>query len=266
MADAGMNQHSGRSDISRQSDGLLLRAVDKDWADNAKIRSSDQPVDGVVPKAKDSAVRRRDVTTAIIDAAEVVFANLGFDGTTTRAIAEEANVNLATIHYHFSTKENLFELVVARRASQVNGRRRELLAEATKASPEHRLEAVLDALMRPTLELGGTDPQTANHYGRLVAQLASGTDERSIRLTSENFDQIALEFIDAIELAVPHLGRALAARAYLNAISVGMLMIARTGRVTRLSGGLSSEEADEEAIQSVVRYLAAGTRALVSQR
>ncbi len=37
-----------------------------------------------------------------------LFAERGFDGVSTRAIAEEAGVKLGSIHYHFGSKENLY--------------------------------------------------------------------------------------------------------------------------------------------------------------
>lgn len=45
---------------------------------------------------------------ALIDAAGELFAGHGFDGTSTRAIAERAGVNLGAIHYHFGSKEALY--------------------------------------------------------------------------------------------------------------------------------------------------------------
>lgn len=193
-----------------------------------------------------------------MNAAERVFADLGFNGSTTRGIADEAGVNLGLIHYHFQSKEALFEQVVARSASQVNDRRRGLL-HAALAKGTVTLEAILDALMRPTIELSTGDGQ---HYSRIIVQIASGADERSVELTSRNFDAIALEFIEALQVHLTGLDRENAVWAYMNAISVGMLMIARTGRVGALSGGLCDEESTEASIQRVVRYLAAGTRAL----
>ncbi len=213
---------------------------------------------GVVTTAAESRAMRRDVRGDIMDAAERVFADLGFDGATTRAIADQAGVNLGLIHYHFQSKEALFEQVVARHASQVNDRRRGLL-HAVLDSETVTLEAILDALMRPTIELSAGDGQ---HYSRIIVQIASGTDERSVELTSRNFDAIAQEFIAALQEHVEGLDRENAVWAYINAISVGMLMIARTGRVGALSDGLCDEESTEASIQRVVRYLAAGTRAL----
>ncbi len=49
-----------------------------------------------------------DTKTALIFAAGELFAKQGFDGVSTRMIAEKAGVNLGAIHYHFGSKENLY--------------------------------------------------------------------------------------------------------------------------------------------------------------
>jgi len=43
----------------------------------------------------------------ILEAADHLFGELGFDATTTREIAERSRVNKALIHYHFKNKEGL---------------------------------------------------------------------------------------------------------------------------------------------------------------
>jgi AcrR family transcriptional regulator len=48
----------------------------------------------------------------IIQAARYLFADQGLDGTSTRAIAYAAGVNLAMIHYYFGSKEQLYERVL----------------------------------------------------------------------------------------------------------------------------------------------------------
>ncbi len=205
---------------------------------------------------------RRDVRSDIMDAAERVFATLGFAGATTRAIADEARVNLGLIHYHFNSKEALFEQVIARRSGQVNLYRRKLLA-AVLAKPEGAtLERILEALMRPTIEMSNEHGDAGQSYSRIIVQIASGTDDRSIQLTGENFNGIAREFIAALDAHVPGLGRENAVWAYINAISLGLLMMTRTGRITVLSDGLCDEGDTEGSIARIVRYLAAGTRAL----
>lgn len=46
---------------------------------------------------------------SIVDAVKKVFADLGFDGTTTRALAKAAGVSEALLYKHFPSKESLFE-------------------------------------------------------------------------------------------------------------------------------------------------------------
>jgi AcrR family transcriptional regulator len=44
----------------------------------------------------------------IIKAARILFADLGYEGTSVREIAKTADVNVASVNYYFSSKENLF--------------------------------------------------------------------------------------------------------------------------------------------------------------
>src|SRR5262245_60033108 len=58
----------------------------------------------------ETANAQTDETTRarLLDAAEKLFAEFGFEGTSVRAINAEADVNSGAIHYHFRTKEDLF--------------------------------------------------------------------------------------------------------------------------------------------------------------
>lgn len=53
----------------------------------------------------------------ILDVAERVFSELGYDGASTRNISAEASVNIAMINYYFGSKEGLFTAVFERRVS-----------------------------------------------------------------------------------------------------------------------------------------------------
>ena len=52
----------------------------------------------------------------ILDVAENLFAKHGFEGTTTRAISDQAEVNIAMLSYYFGSKEKLLEAVMDRHA------------------------------------------------------------------------------------------------------------------------------------------------------
>ncbi len=60
-------------------------------------------------KNSDPGTRER-----ILEAADRLFGELGFEGTSTRLIAEQCEVNKALIHYHFATKQALFDAVLDR--------------------------------------------------------------------------------------------------------------------------------------------------------
>ncbi len=51
----------------------------------------------------------------IIETAENLFAENGFDSTTLRELTEEAKVNLASVNYHFGSKEGLSRELMERR-------------------------------------------------------------------------------------------------------------------------------------------------------
>ena len=206
---------------------------------------------------------RRDAQEAILDAAEMVFAENGFHGATTRAIAERAGANAALIHYYFGSKEALFETVFARRSEAINAERRERL-KALQAKGQPSLDAILDTLLRPTVALGHDPARGGAHYARLLVHVASGTDARSRRMTGEHYDAIAQLFIDEIAAAVPGLSRQAAVHCYLNAIAIAISLMAPTGRAQNLMPAPARAETLNEILARNVRFIAAGIRAMAA--
>src|SRR5581483_10479047 len=87
----------------------------------------------------------------ILDAAERLIAEQGYDATSLRQIIGEAGVNLASIHYHFGSKEELLQAVVERRAAPVNAERLDLLAryEAEAGAKPVPIERIFHAFLAP---------------------------------------------------------------------------------------------------------------------
>ena len=59
----------------------------------------------------------------ILDAAESLFMEHGFEATSLRSITAAAGVNLAAVNYHFGSKEELFQAVLTRRLDPMNQER-----------------------------------------------------------------------------------------------------------------------------------------------
>jgi AcrR family transcriptional regulator len=91
----------------------------------------------------DSDGIRRDTRESLLDAAEQIFAEKGFAGSSVREITARASVNLGAITYHFGSKAALFEAVIAR-AQQALVARLEAAAWGPGA-PLDRIEAVARA-------------------------------------------------------------------------------------------------------------------------
>lgn len=85
----------------------------------------------------------KDKRVHILDAAEQLFAEKGFDGTSVRDIAGQAGVNLAMISYYFGSKEKLLVALIAHRSSYTHGILEELNKDE-RLSPWDKIERLID--------------------------------------------------------------------------------------------------------------------------
>lgn len=79
----------------------------------------------------------------ILYAAEKLFAELGFEGTSTREIAKAANVNISMISYYFGSKEKLYEKLVEYRMNEGQFFSKDIL-ERTDINEWEKIEKIVD--------------------------------------------------------------------------------------------------------------------------
>ena len=87
----------------------------------------------------------------IIETAEKLFAERGYDGTSVRDIADEANVNVAMISYYFGSKEKLMEALFELRVGAVQSRVEGLLKDDS-ISPIEKVNMLIDEHIERTIE------------------------------------------------------------------------------------------------------------------
>lgn len=116
---------------------------------------------------KDPATHER-----ILDAAERLFAEQGFNATSLRQITTTAAVNLAAVNYHFGDKESLYTEVVRRRIRPINVLRLARLEQAVLEAGEQPppLADVLRILMGPIFEAHRDPARGGPHIVRLIAR------------------------------------------------------------------------------------------------
>jgi len=79
----------------------------------------------------------------IIETAEKLFAERGFDGTTVRDIADEAGINVAMISYYFGSKEKLMEALFELRVGSVIIRVESLIKDES-LTPIEKVNMLID--------------------------------------------------------------------------------------------------------------------------
>lgn len=160
-----------------------------------------------VKKQRQRAPSQRSLETRkrILDAAEQVFADRGYEGASIRDIARAASqlgppVQGALVNHHGGSKEELFVTVVSRRADELAQARFEALTHK-KATAAPSLRDVLACFIQPFTDRflqGG--PEWAA-YGRLIAYVSS--DARWRHISETCFDPTAKIFIDEISRVLP---------------------------------------------------------------
>jgi len=142
-----------------------------------------------------------DTREKILDTAERLIGLQGYASTSLRQIITEAGVNLAAVHYHFGSKEDLLDAVVMRKAGPVNEARLAALArveeEAGDSAPD--LEKVLDSFFAPTAEVAARNPQFVRLMGRIYAEGLMP------QIVQKHFQPAAGRFLAALRRAVPDL-------------------------------------------------------------
>lgn len=92
-----------------------------------------------------------DKKTHILNVAEKLFAQKGFDGTSVRDIAEEACVNVSMISYYFGSKEKLMESLFEERTSYIFPKLEKLVKDTSIDSFE-KIEILIDDYINRALQ------------------------------------------------------------------------------------------------------------------
>lgn len=202
------------------------------------------------PSKRSLATRAR-----ILDAAEQLFAERGFEGASIRDIAALAGVQGALVHHHGGAKEHLFFTVVARRAEELSRLRLEALEDARAAGPL-TLRRIIAAFVQPYLhQTFYAGPQWLA-YGRLVAHVSA--DDRWRDIAAKCFDPTAAVFMRELALLLP--------RTEPRAIGAGFVFMVSSMLSLRASGwridALAGEKGESASPELLLDYCEAGFRAI----
>ena len=186
----------------------------------------------------------------ILNVAERLFAKQGFPSTSLRDITTEASVNLASVNYHFGSKEALLGALLDRRFRPMNELRLKFLdtleSDAAETGKRIAVNDVVRAFLAPPFEQQ-TQGQLSRTFLRLVGRIHAETNEQH-RATFEGlFQDVRVRFTIALQNALPHLSERVVRQRML--FLMGAMAFAMAGSVTPTNDASPKDDILEPLIQ-----------------
>jgi AcrR family transcriptional regulator len=173
--------------------------------DKTTARRANAQADARAPARAASGAEEDGTRERILRTAERLFAERGFNGVSVRELAAAAQVNIASIGYHFDSKEGLLSEVYRRHCEPLIAERLRGLEAAGRLRGKARVAAIIAAFVRPALQQ--VEIEDGATFMRLRAVLSGENSELLEKLVAENFDQSSSAFIDQLCECLPHLSR-----------------------------------------------------------
>ena len=150
-----------------------------------------------------------DTKTRILDAAEHLFMEHGFEATSLRQLTAAASVNLAAVNYHFGSKEELFQAVFTRRLDPMNQERIDLLEKVEREAGGRPLscEKILFAMLIPALRLARDERRGGKNFLRLLGRAYADPAPFIRHFLSAQYAEMIGRYKEAFLRALPNLSR-----------------------------------------------------------
>ena len=198
----------------------------------------------------------------ILDAAEKLFAEDGYDGASIRDIAASSSSAVAVVTYHFGAKDQLFDAVVSRRAT-VMGEMRLAGLEAARldaADGPVPVETMLRIYVRPFIDKARHGDPGWRNYAVLMGRLSDSP--RGTAVIHRHYDEIAVRFLWEFKRTLPLADPAAIVAAFMVTTSAMLFTCAATGRTDALLQMLGESPGQADPVEQLIRFCAPGYASL----
>ena len=205
-----------------------------------------------------------DAKTRILDAAERLFTEYGYAGTSLRRITSEAGVPLATVSYHFGSKKGLMEAVYARALGDRGGSRVGYLDRLEKEAGGQpvAVETLVEAFITSSLRLTRKATISGAVFKQMIGRAFYAPDGGGEEFFPAEYAEVVERYKCAFLRALPHLDEAdVIWRMY---FFVGMVAYAMAGKdLMQMTARYDlPETGDSEAIlRRMLPFVVAGFKA-----
>ena len=209
-----------------------------------------------------------DTKTRILDTAQELFATQGFGPTSLRNVTAAAGVNLAAVHYHFGSKDELVRAVFARFIDPLNEQRLLLLDDLEKgasgqAQARLPVEDILQAFVQPVMRLAEHDAPGRLTLMALVGRVHNESNEHLRSLVFDLFRETAARYLATLERALPNVPQDELCTRFHFAIGAMGGSLVDPERLVRLSEGRVDPHDTRTLLSRLIVFLAAGLSAPV---
>jgi len=145
----------------------------------------------------------------ILDAAEVLFVEHGFEATSMRMITGRAGVNLAAVNYHFGTKDALIQEVFRRRLTELNRQRLAVLdrLEAEAVGAPLKPSRIVDGFFGTALALAADTEHGGHTFMRLLGRTYTEPNAFVRQFLAEEYAGVLERYLGALYGALPDVPR-----------------------------------------------------------
>jgi AcrR family transcriptional regulator len=148
---------------------------------------------------------QHETRTRILDAAEELFMQHGFEGTSMRQLTARAAVNLAAVNYHFGSKDALIEAVFRRRLDPMNAERITALDQLEKEGRPPTPEEIIRAFLGPSLRLIEDAKGGGRNFIRLLGRTYTEPAKTVRALIGQMYAPAMERYKSALERALPQM-------------------------------------------------------------
>lgn len=195
---------------------------------------------------------------AVFNAAERLFALHGFQNVSVRDITAEAGVNLASVNYHFGSKDALLFEIFRRRTAELNRERaRQLHEAAARHGGKPPVREILEAYFAPPLRWSAPENDRRISLQFIIRARSEGTEE--MREVLRNDVSHLARFADALLAARPDLPKEdVYWRLHFVLGMVHNNRFAEFDRLHHLSGGVTREGDVQALLKRMLDFAEAG--------
>ena len=129
----------------------------------------------------------------IIEAAETVFHEKGFDGARMQEIADKANINKGLLHYYFKSKDALFDAIFNMAIKRMSGNINSILK--MEISLDEKIDLIIDSYMNLLL-------RNSSLPRFVITELNKDSDRFIKKYLSGEISHVFARFIDSVQLEI----------------------------------------------------------------